>query len=114
MPAWVKPVGALAATLLTAGILIWWLILISDRLGVEPVVKNGKVVLDEWGRAKDILLVILPLFSASLAYWVGSQGTTDAKKEAQGAKDRLDAVIDSSPEGVLQKAKTAHPDAFTG
>lgn len=71
-------------------------------------------MLDEWSRAKDILTVILPLFSASLAYWVGSQGTTEAKKEAQGAKDEMQAVLDSSPEGVLEKARATHPAAFTG
>jgi hypothetical protein len=107
-----KAIGAVCATILTAAILIWWLYLVADRLGQRPVVENGNVVLDEWSRAKDILTVILPLFSASLAYWVGSQGTTEAKKEAQGAKHQLEAVLDKSPEGVLEQAKAAHPDAF--
>ena len=107
-----KAVGAIIATVFTGVILVWWLYLVADRIGVKPEVENGNVVLDEWSRAKEVLLVILPLFSAALAYWVGSQGTTEAKKEAQGAKKQLDAVIDSSPEGVLQKAKQNHPDAF--
>ena len=109
-----KAVGAIIATVLTGAIVIWWLILVANRLGMKPELDNaGNVVLDQYGRAKDILLVVLPLFSAAVAYWVGSSGTQDAKKEAAGAKKQLDAVIDQSPEGVLQKAKQAHPEAFT-
>jgi hypothetical protein len=75
-------------------------------------VEGGAVVLDQWSRAEDILLVVLPLFTATLAYWVGVQGTTEAKKEAQGAKQQLNAVLDQSPVDVLKKAKAAHPEAF--
>jgi hypothetical protein len=106
-------VGALVVTIFTAAIVTWWLILVANRIGVKPVVENGSVTLDEWSRAKDILLVVLPLFTATLAYWVGSRGTADAKEEAAGAKAQLDAVIDSSPEGILKKAKKDHPDAFS-
>jgi hypothetical protein len=108
-----KAVGAIVATILTAAIVIWWLVLVEQRIDVKPEVDaSGNVVLDEFARAKDILLVVLPLFSAALAFWVGSQGTTGAKKEAEGAKKQLEAVLDSSPEGILKKAKATHPDAF--
>jgi hypothetical protein len=110
----VKAIGAIVATILTATILIWWLLLVAQRLDMKPVVESGAVVLDEWSRAKDILLVILPLFSASLAYWVGSQGATEAKKEAKEAKKELDAVLSVSPDDILKKAKESHPDAFSG
>jgi hypothetical protein len=108
-----KAIGAVGATLITGALVVWWLILAADRLGTKPVVENGSVSLDEWGRARDILTVLLPLFSATIAYWVGSQGTTDAKNEAASAKAKLDAVIDSGPEGMLVKAKQQHPDAFS-
>jgi hypothetical protein len=107
-----KTIGAFVATILTAAIVIWWLVIVAQKLGVKPEVENGNVVLDEFGRAKDILLVVLPLFSAALAYWVGASGTQDAKKDAEGAKEKLDAVIDSAPQGSLQKAKEMHPDAW--
>lgn len=108
-----KSIGAIIATLFTAGILVWWLIIVAQRIGLKPEVDaSGNVVLDQYGRAKDMLLVVLPLFSAALAFWVGSQGTTEAKKEAEGAKEQLEAVIDQSPEGVLERAKSAHPGAF--
>ena len=107
-----KAVGALIATLFTAALLLWWLIKVGDRIGTKAEVENGTVVLDEWARAKDILLVVLPLFSASLAYWVGSQGLSQAKEEAKGAKKQLDAVLDVSDPGLLKQAKTQHPQAF--
>ena len=63
--------------------------------------------------------MVLPLFSAALAYWVGSSGTQDAKqaaadanKEAAGTKKQLDAVLDTTGVGTLQKAKEMHPDAW--
>ena len=107
-----KAIGAIVATVLTGAIVIWWLVIVAQKLSVKPEVENGNVVLDQYGRAKDILLVVLPLFSAALAYWVGSSGTQEAKKEAAGAKDKLDAVIDIAPEGTLQRAKELHSDAW--
>ena len=113
-----KAYGAAAVTLLTGGLVVWWLVIVAQRIGVKPEVENGNVVLDEWSRAKDILLVVLPLFSASIAYWVGAQvgakETNEAKSEAAGAKDKLEAVLDASPQGTLESAKEAHPEAFAG
>jgi hypothetical protein len=109
----IKVIGAVVSTVVTAAIALWWLYVVYQRLGVKPEVdKAGNVVLDEYGRAKDILLVVLPLFTAALAYWTGSAGTTQAKQEATATKKQLNAVLDSSPEGVLEKAKHAHPEAF--
>lgn len=109
----IKAVGAGMFTVITAVIAVWWLYEVASRLGVSPTLdEGGTVVMDQFQRAKDILIVVLPLFSASLAYWVGSQGTTAAKEEAASAKDKLDAVLDASPAGVLAKAKTSHPQAF--
>jgi hypothetical protein len=110
----IKAVGALVATLLTGAIVIWWLVIVASKIGVKPVVENGNVVLDEWERSKDILIIVLPLFSAALAFWVGGQGEAAAKQEAEGAKQQLEAVIDVSPEGILKKAKSEHPEAFEG
>jgi hypothetical protein len=109
----IKSIGAAVVSLITAGIAIWWLALVANRLGLKPEVNDkGIVVLDQFQRAKDILIVVLPLFSAALAYWVGSQGTAEAKKEAAATKQQLEAVLDQSPEGVLKKAKETHREAF--
>ena len=108
----IKVIGAGVATLLTALITIWWLWIVWSKIDLKPEMDNGNVVLDQYARSKDILLVVLPLFSASLAYWVGSSGTQDAKQEAVSAKKQLDAVIDAAPEGVLKRARELHADAF--
>ncbi|HET9436496.1 MAG TPA: hypothetical protein VFO50_06530 [Candidatus Limnocylindrales bacterium] len=109
----IKALGAIAVTIGTAVLAAWWLYEVAARLNVRPEVgQDGTVILDTFQRAKDILLVVLPLFSASIAFWVGSSGTTEAKKDAAVAKDRLEAVIDASPEGVLERARVAHPNAF--
>jgi hypothetical protein len=113
MGANVKVIGAVVSTIVTAVIATWWLYVVYQKLGMKPEVDTaGKVVLDEYQRAKDILLVVLPLFTAALAYWTGSAGTTQAKQEANETKKQLNAVLDSSPEGVLERAKQAHPEAF--
>lgn len=110
----VRSVGAVIVSVITAAIAIWWLALVAARLGVKPEVNaQGAVVLDQFQRAKDILIVVIPLFSAALAYFVGSQGTADAKKEAAGAKDKLEAVLDTSQPGALEEAKKKHPKAFS-
>lgn len=108
----IKAAGAILVSAITGLIAIWWLYEVSIRLGLAPVEDASGNVLDEFQRAKDILLVVLPLFSASIAFWVGSSGTNAAKKEAADNKQKLDAVLDASPEGLLKKAKDLHPDAF--
>jgi hypothetical protein len=108
----IKSIGAAVVSLVTAAFAIWWLALVANRLGVKPEVENGAVVLDQFQRAKDVLLVVLPLFSASLAYWVGSQGTEKAKKDADKATAKLQAVISTSPKEIVEEAMAKHPKAF--
>jgi hypothetical protein len=108
-----KSAGAFLITALTAAIAIWWLYEVAIRLGIPPTLDEaGNITLDQFQRAKDILIVVLPFFSGVIAYWVGSSGTSAAKEEAKDSKDKLDAVIDASPEGILKKAKEMHPTAF--
>jgi len=57
-------------------------------------------------------VIVLPLFTASIAYWVGSQGTTEAKEETKKAQNQLKAVLDASDGGVLDRAQQANPAAF--
>jgi hypothetical protein len=43
----------------------WWPYVVYQHLGIKPEGDTaGKVVLDEFQRSKDILLVVLPLFTA--------------------------------------------------
>lgn len=108
----IKTVGAGVVTILTGVLVIWWLIEVALVLDVAPKISNGAVALDQYQRAKDILLVVFPLFSASIAYWVGSSGTADAKKDASDAQVQLKAVLDQAPQGTLSSAKEELPQAF--
>ena len=92
---------------------VWWLWEVQRRLGTEPRLDDkGSVVVDEFQRAKDILLVVLPLVTTILGYWFGAQGKEKAEEKAKEATAKLEAVVDASGAGVLEKAKTMHPNAF--
>jgi hypothetical protein len=109
----IKAAGVAVVSVATFALTLWWLVLVAQRLGVKAEVDaSGNVTLDTFQRAKDILLVVLPLFSAALAFWVGNSGTAEAKKQEKVAKEQLNAVVDTSPEGILEKAKQKHPDAW--
>lgn len=108
----IKSAGAIIVSAITGLITIWWLYEVATRLDLPPVKDSAGNIVDQFQRAKDILTVVLPLFSASIAFWVGSSGTVAAKKDAAESKQQLNAVLDASPEGLLRKAKDMHPDAF--
>jgi hypothetical protein len=108
----IKSWGAVAVSLVTGLLTAWWLWEVAQRLNVPPTHDaEGNIVLDSFQRSKDILIVVLPLFSASIAYWVGVQGKDKAEKDAEKAKEKLSAVV-STDETVLQRAKTKYPNAF--
>ena len=108
-------------TVVTAGIAVWWLIEVSYRIGEAPMKDGaGNITVDTYQRAKDVLVLVLPLFSAAIGYWLGSVGKekADAGKEnaeAAAAKkaQALDAVLGvSNDEELLQRARDTFPDAF--
>lgn len=114
---WFRPL----LTILLLGLSVWWLTLVALRLGLEPQTDDaGNVVLDEFQRTKDILLVVLPLTTTALGYWFGAQGKTEAEakaveaeKEATQANAALTAVVDSSSEPqLLKQARENYPQAF--
>lgn len=128
-----KAGGAVLVALFTGVLVVWWLALVAQRLNVQPVVKEGTVILDEFQRAKDILLVVLPLFSATVAYFVGNQGAEKAKEDAKTAKEETQsakqetaevkreaakadmrslALFEAAPEEVIQKARQLNAEAF--
>ncbi|MDQ2707546.1 MAG: hypothetical protein M3Z25_07870 [Actinomycetota bacterium] len=74
---------------------------------------SGNIVVDEYQRAKDILLVVHPLVTTTFGFWFGAQGKDQAQTRADQAHQQLTAVVAAStdPE-ILQKAKTSSPHAF--
>jgi hypothetical protein len=104
-----RELGAMIVTVLTFLLAVWWLWAAYRLLGQAPQIENGVVVLDQFQRAKDILLFVLPLFSASVAYWLGSREASEAKEDEDEAQQRLVALLDAADPGLARKAADLHP-----
>jgi hypothetical protein len=97
-----------------------WLLAVYGELGSPVTKQTDGTTLDEFQRAKDILLVVLPLLTSSLGYWFGSAGRQQAENKAEQAtgvadkaQRKLAGVLDSATEpGLLDKAKAKDPEAF--
>lgn len=100
---------------------LWWFYEVAHRLDTAPTTDaEGHVILDEYGRAKDILLVVLPLLTTVVGYWFGALGkekadekAAQAEERAEAAKARTEAIamVSSEPD-LLRKAQQQYPDAF--
>lgn len=94
----------LIITILMVIIVGFWLVMVAQRLGTAPVTKpDGTIVYDEFGRAKDILIAVLPLLTLALGYWFGAQSADKAEKQA----DQKAADADAKAKEADDKAKEA-------
>jgi hypothetical protein len=109
-----KTILRFVLTLLLFALAVWWLIELALQIGTAPTIDaQGKVVVDKFQRAKDILLVVLPLVTSALGYWFGAQGKEQEQERAESARSQLEAVVSASTDpGLLQKARSQYPDAF--
>jgi hypothetical protein len=114
LAALIKSIGTVVITVFVFGIVIWWLVIVLGKIGVAPTVNSkGAVIVDQYQRAKDILLVVFPLATAAVGYWFGNQGRAKAQDQAQEAQNKVTAVLGSSDDGqLLRKAATSFPAAF--
>jgi hypothetical protein len=115
------PVMNLGAIVMSLGLFILvltWIIVVGTHIGTVPVYNNdGSLKMDEYARAKDILVLLLPLLTTAAGFWLGSLGTGQAQKQAAAAQDQRSAILSVAPPmpdgmDVLTAAKTAHPAAF--
>lgn len=108
--AWIRGIVTVAI-LLVAG---WWLYQVSMRLGTAPTKDGqGNVLVDEYQRAKDILLVVLPLVTTAVGYWFGVQGKEKAEDKADQAKEEAKAIVATSEDSdLLSKAREKYPRSF--
>lgn len=87
-----------------------------QQLNQAPVyLKDGTTVsYDPFVRAKDILTIILPLFTTIIAFWVGQRGAATAQKKANDAKDEANAakVQVALQQGQLVQIQKNFPQAF--
>jgi heme/copper-type cytochrome/quinol oxidase subunit 2 len=114
LAALIKSVGTILITVFVFGIVIWWLAVVLSRIGSAPTVNSsGAVIVDQYERAKDILLVVFPLATAAVGYWFGNQGRARAQEQAQQAQSKMIAVLGTSADGeLLKKAAATFPAAF--
>lgn len=102
-----------ALTLLLFGIVIFWTLILWLQIDTAPTQdSNGAITMDKWQRAKDILVLFLPLLTTALGYWFGAAGTEEARADASKTHDQMLAVTSVSDEDIVSKAREAHPDAF--
>ena len=128
----VKNIGSWATTLFVFALVFWAMYYVFQDHGTRPEIEDGQVVLDKFGNAKDVLLVVLPLASAAVGYWFGNRGIAEANTNAQAAREDANAaqqqkeaavkeqvaVVTTAaaklPAGtdIVAEARQAHPEAF--
>jgi hypothetical protein len=93
--------GALLSAVLVVAFLVALLVALN-RIGTDPrgvSVGGNNQTIDEFSRAKDVLLVVVPLFGAVLTFWLGvavegrraddhKQNAAHAGQERDDAKER--------------------------
>lgn len=100
-------------TVFILAITAWWLVLVGAKLGIAPVKDATGSVLDEYQRAKDILLVVLPLVTTAFGYWFGARGKDKAEDDAAVARRELTAVLATSDNPkLLRQSRENYPDMF--
>src|SRR5262249_21946071 len=110
----IKSIGSILITVFVFGIVIWWLAVVLSRISSAPTVtSNGAVIVDQYERAKDILLIVFPLATAAVGYWFGNQGRARAQEQAQQAQSKVTAVLGTSADSeLLKNAAATFPAAF--
>jgi hypothetical protein len=91
-----------------------------SQISSVPTRDDDGQTLDTYQRAKDVLLVVLPLLTTALGYWFGAAGRESAEAKASAAlseakrtQQKLEGVLGSSREqDLLSKAQALYPDAF--
>lgn len=119
--------GAVIMTVVVVAGAVWWAVVVFSNLGVEPVYgEDGTLVIDKYSRAKDIFALVLPLLTAALGYWFGSQGTVKAEEKAGEAEAKADvarerelmltSIAAQAPADggrtILEEARRLYPEQF--
>lgn len=109
----IKSIGTIVVTAGVFILVVIWMVAVWKNLGAAPVYnEDGTVKLDEFARAKDILVLVFPLLTTAVGFWLGSQGTAKAEEKADKADAQKTAVLDSAEPGLLETARQNYPDAF--
>ena len=111
-----------ARVVITVGLFLlvaWWLWAVWRHIGDVPTQDTNGDVVDRFQRAKDILLVVLPLLTTALGYWFGAEGkdkavssAAEAEKTAKTEQTKVQALLQVAPEDQVTAAKKQYPEAF--
>jgi hypothetical protein len=98
--------GAVAVSVIVMIIVFGWLIIVWFNIGAAPVMgSDGKTVIyDPFLRSKDVFALILPLLTTAVGFWLGSQGTVEAQRQAKTAHNETVAAKDQTAQTNAQKA----------
>jgi hypothetical protein len=110
-----QAVGAIVTSIFVFGVTVWSLVYVFTNIGTPPVLDaKNHVVQDTFANAKSILLVVLPLATTAVGYWLGNKGTADAKDDAKKAAAKTHAVLAAADpaDNLLSRAKALDPAAF--
>lgn len=112
----VKSAGTIVVTAVIFVFVAMWSVAVWKNLGKPPqYLADGKTVkVDEFARAKDIFVLVLPLLTTAVGYWLGSQGTVKAEKKADAAEaDKTSALQNAAAsQATLDHIQRTHPEAF--
>lgn len=126
IPSSFREAGALFFSILTALGTAFMLFVVVGFINAGPSstqVGDSVQTFQPFDRAKDVFAIVLPLFSAALAYWVGasSEGkradaaedkAKDSSEEADTARRQLTGVLAAGNSSLLKDAKTKFPELF--
>lgn len=119
----IKNAGTVIVTVLIFIFVGMWSIALWQNLGKAPVPahKGLSLGMDEYARAKDIFILVLPLLTTAVGYWFGSQGTVKAQQRAADADTARNQALEARSEAQVQAAaskalldhiKAAHPEVL--
>lgn len=119
----IKSAGTIVVTILIFVFVAMWSVAVWQNLGSPPkYLPDGKTVkIDEFARAKDIFVLVLPLLTTAVGYWLGSQGTVKAQQRADDAEAAKTSALQAASaakseaaatQAVLDHVKGTHPQAF--
>lgn len=100
----IKSTGSIIVTILLFIVVGFWIWFVARNLGKTPTYNaDGTVKLDEYSRAKDILVIFVPLLTTAVGFWFGSQGTVQAQKQTAVANQTAAVANDHAHQAGLRE-----------
>lgn len=102
----IKSAGTIVVTALVFILVLVWMVAVWQNLGSVPEHNDdGTLKIDKYARAKDIFVLVLPLLTTAVGFWLGSQGTAKAEEKAAKADEK--AVVAEARVNTVQAQKEA-------